>query len=98
MFIMPFYACIYAYQDFLSLSAPELLFMHIRPFYAYQRPSSFYAYQAFLYLSALEMLRFMLIRVKKNEIDLSRNDLLFGDGLSGWSFGSRQNNKWSLLD
>jgi hypothetical protein len=41
---------------------PKLLFMLIRPFYAYHCTSSFYAYWAFLCLSMPEMLQFMLIR------------------------------------
>jgi hypothetical protein len=35
---------------------------------------------------------------KKNEIDLSRNDGFFGDGLSGSIFCSRQDDGWYLLD
>ena len=34
----------------------------------------------------------------KNEIDFSRNALFFRYGLSGWSFGSRQNSKCHGLD
>ncbi len=44
------------------------------------------------------MLQIMLIIVEKNEIDLSRNDGFFGDGLSGLSFCSRQKARCDLLD
>ncbi len=40
----------------------------------------------------------MLIIVKKNEIDLSRNDGFFCDSLSGLSFCSRQKARCDLLD
>ncbi len=43
----------------------------------------FYASQAFLCLPDDEFVHIMPISVETNEMDLSRNDGFFGDGLSG---------------
>ena len=78
-----FYAC----QHVLSLSA---LFMLV---------STFDACQFFSCLSATEIVRFMLVKVcGKLKIEFTQNDLLFQSGLSGLSFGSRQNTKYLVLD
>ena len=53
------------------------------PFMHISADGPFYACQVFLFLSADELLQFMPISVKKNDIDLSRNDGFFGDDLSG---------------
>ncbi len=71
-----------------------------RPFLAYQHTQTFlclsglfmltsanipfYACQAFLCLTDDKFVQIMPISVEKNEMDLSRNDVFFGDSLSGW--------------
>ena len=78
-----FYAC----QHVLSLSAYFMLV------------STFDACQFFSCLSATEIVQFMLVRVcGKLKIKFTQNDLLFQSGLSGLSFGSRQNTKCLVLD
>jgi hypothetical protein len=59
---------------------------------------NFYACQAFLCYRKDELLQIMVIIAEKNEIDLSRNDVFLGDGLSGLSFCSRQKDRCDLLD
>ena len=73
----------YACQSFLCLPAHAFPFMLAGTFYAYQRTSCS---------------KSCLSEWKKNEIDLSRNDGFFGDGLSGSIFCSRQDDGWYLLD
>ncbi len=99
MLIRPFYAYFYAKQAVFCLSAHQDLFMLVRPFYAYQRTRSL------LCLPGLSMLirgqvapNHAYQSKKKNEINLSRNDGFFGDGLSGSIFCSRQDDGWYLLD
>ena len=67
-----------AYQSFLCLPARTFPFMLVRPFYAYQ---------------TMSCSKSCLSVWKKNEINLSRNDGFFGDGLSGLKIYSRQKDR-----